>query len=166
MSILQTLKDEDILKKGDFLLRSGERSPYYCDIKKALGNPILLALLVDSLSGKVPEDTTCIAGSGYGGIALATGVALKLKKPLTLVRDAVKDHGTKVGVEGYVPQKEDKVCIIDDVLTTGGSIKDLIKKLEPTGVSLAGAIVVVARAEPVLPLRVASLVSASDLLNI
>ena len=85
----ELLKKKNVLKFGEFTLRSGEVSNYYCDIKEALGDPKLLKMIVGELVKLVPKGATCIAGSGYGGITLASLVAFKLGLPLTLVRDVV-----------------------------------------------------------------------------
>ena len=131
-SIINLLKKEEIIKYGNFKLRSGLNSNYYCDIKKALGKPKLLEIIVREISKLIPKETTCIAGSGYGGITLASLVSYKKKLPLILVRDKVKNHGTKKTIDGYIPNKKDFVCIVDDVFTTGSSISDTRQKLSPT----------------------------------
>ncbi len=127
--LIKLLKDKNILKSGNFILRSGKQSDYYCDIKEALGYPEVLNMLVTELIKLVPTNATCIAGCGYGGITLASLVAYKKKIPLVLVRDKIKNHGTKKIIDGYTPNKKDVVCIIDDVFTTGSSIKDTKEKL-------------------------------------
>lgn len=147
MKLLKLLIQKNILKYGDFRLRSGIKSDYYCDIKEAIGDPDILKELVKEIVKIVPRDCTCIAGSGYGGITLASLVAYKLNLPLTLVRDKVKDHGTKKIIDGYVPNKNDLVCIIDDVFTTGSSLSDTKKKLLSTKVKFAKSIVVLNRSK-------------------
>ena len=143
--LINLLKQNNILTYGDFTLRSGEQSSYYCDIKQALGNPKVLKLIIAELIKLVPMKTTCIAGSGYGGITLASLVAHKLGLPLSLVRDKVKDHGTKKLIDGYIPNKKDFVCIIDDVFTTGSSIADTREKLVITNTKFTKPLVVLNR---------------------
>ncbi len=145
-AVLQAaLLRKNILKFGEFTLRSGEVSKYYCDIKEALGDPKLLKMMVKELVLRVPKGATCIAGSGYGGITLATLVAYKLGLPLSLVRDVVKNHGTKKLVDGFVPTTRDRVCIVDDVFTTGSSIADTKLKLESTKCKFTKPLVVLDR---------------------
>ncbi len=143
--LIRLLKQHNILIYGDFILRSGETSHYYCDIKQGLGNPAILKCIVSELVKLIPVKTTCIAGSGYGGITLASLVAYKLGLPLSLVRDKIKDHGTKKLIDGYVPTKSDTTCIIDDVFTTGSSIADTREKLINTGTKFAKPVVVLNR---------------------
>jgi orotate phosphoribosyltransferase len=162
MYLIKLLKKEKIIKLGDFTLRSGIKSNYYCDIKEAFGNPITLKTIVNQLVKVVPGNVTCIAGSGYGGITLASLVSYKLKMPLVLVRDKVKDHGTKKVIDGYTPNNKDVVCIIDDVFTTGSSIKDTKDKLVITKVKFSKHVVVLNRSNSK---EVISLISDSDILN-
>ena len=146
-SILQLLSEKNIIKYGDFTLRSGISSQYYCDIKEAFGYPDVLNKITNELAALIPKNCTCIAGSGYGGITLATLVAYKKKLPLVLVRDRVKDHGTKKVIDGYTPNKKDVVCIVDDVYTTGGSISDTTEKLSVLKVRFAKPLVVLNRSK-------------------
>lgn len=73
--IVKLLSQDGVLKFGEFVLRSGEKSDYYCDIKQALGNPKILKIFVSGMVKLVPKKATCICGSGYGGITLASLVA-------------------------------------------------------------------------------------------
>ncbi len=145
MSLIHELKNKKIIKYGDYILRSGIKSKYYCDIKETFGNPKLLGLIVNQLVKVVPKNSTCIAGSGYGGITLASLTAYKLKVPLVLVRDNVKSHGTKKIIDGYMPTKNDVVCIVDDVFTTGSSILETKNKLKFTKVKFCRPVVVLKR---------------------
>ncbi len=144
-SLRDTLKEKNILKYGNFTLRSGINSHYYCDIKEAFGYPEVLSKITDSLLKLIPKNSTCIAGAGYGGITIATLVAYKKNLPLVLVRDKVKSHGTKKVIDGYVPNKKDIVCIVDDVYTTGNSIKDTKDKLSSLKVKFTKPVVVLNR---------------------
>ena len=118
--------DLGIVRHGDFTLRGGDYASYYCDIKKVYGYPELLNHLSKVLSARIPEHTTCLAAAGYGGIPLATALSLETNLPLSLVRDKIKDHGTQLIVDGYSPTEADSVCIIDDVFTTGSSVREVI----------------------------------------
>lgn len=145
MTLISLLKKKHILKFGTFTLRSGEVSHYYCDIKEAMGDPVILRMMMKELVRLVPVNVTCIAGSGYGGISLATLVAYQRRLPLVLVRDRVKDHGTKKSIDGYMPGRKDVVCIIDDVFTTGSSIRDTKEKLKANRVKYSKSVVVLNR---------------------
>lgn len=144
-SLITLLKNKSALKYGNFTLRSGIKTTYYCDIKEVLGDSQVLGIIVKKLLKEVPMDATCIAGSGVGGIALASLVAYKKKLPLTLVRDKTKSHGMKKVVDGYIPTAKDRVCIVDDVFTTGGSIRNTKDKLRKTRAKFTKPVVVLNR---------------------
>ena len=162
MNLIEELKNKNILKFGDFTLRSGVKSNYYCDVKEAIGDPKLLALIVKHLIKFVPKNATCIAGSGYGGITLSSLVAYKLGLPLVLVRDKIKNHGTKKSIDGYVPNKTDRICIIDDVFKTGGSIAETTSNLLATGAKILKPIVVLNRSKSK---KVTCLLTDKDIAN-
>ena len=144
-NLIKGLKNKNVLKFGEFTLRSGIKSNYYCDIKEALGDPDLLLKMASGLIRIVPRNTTCIAGAGYGGITLASLVSYRLKLPLTLVRNEAKNYGTKKIIDGYLPNNKDKICIVDDVFTTGSSIEDIKEKLATTKAKFARPVVVLNR---------------------
>lgn len=128
--LLEKLKEIDAIKEGNFTLKSGEKSNIYFDIKKAYGDPKIFKEIILQISKLVPKETTCIAGSGNGGIPLATAISLNLDKKLSIVRDINKDHGIKKEIDGHIPTKDDEVVIVDDVLNSGTSLRNTIGKLE------------------------------------
>lgn len=162
IKLLKLLKKKNIIKFGEFTLRSGIKSNYYCDVKEVLGDPITLKIIVNELVKIIPKKVNCIAGSGYGGITLASLVAYKLKLPLALVRDKVKNHGTKKFIDGYLPNSKDRVCIVDDVFTTGSSITDTKNKLAITKVKFSKSVVVLNRSAKK---DILSLVNNKDILK-
>lgn len=145
--LIKLLKENKILKTGEFVLRSGLKSNYYCDIKEAFGNPKILNILITELTKIIPIEATCIAGCGYGGITLASLIAYKKKLPLVLVRDKTKDYGTKKVIDGYIPNKQDIICIIDDVYTTGSSIKDIKDKILPLKAKFTQPVIILNRSK-------------------
>lgn len=159
--LIKLLTEKKVLVYGDFILTSGEKSTYYCDIKKALGVPGILKILVSELSLLIDNRVTCIACSGYGGIALGSLVAQKKNVPLVLVRDKAKDYGTNKVIEGHEPNKKDVVCIIDDVFTTGGSIEKVKENLTATSCRFVKPIVVLNRSRSK---KVTSLLQVRDIL--
>lgn len=146
-NLLEKLEKIGAIKKGDFLLKGGGQSSVYFDIKRAYGDPELFNELIEAVSLLVPKEVTCIAGSGNGGIPLATGVALKLHKKLSIVRDIPKGHGTKKVIDGYEPKEADRVVVVDDVLTSGTSLRQTIENLKDT--TILRCIVILKRGEAV-----------------
>jgi orotate phosphoribosyltransferase len=160
--IIKLLKERNILKYGNFKLRNGMHSTYYCDIKESLGNPEILSKILEKLIVLIPEKSTCVVGSGYGGITLSSLISYKKRLPLTLVRDKIKDHGTGKIIDGYVPNKKDYCCIVDDVFTTGSSINDTKEKLSILKCKFVKPVVVLNRSTKN---SVISILKDKDLLN-
>ncbi len=145
--LLAKIKKAEIVKKGRFKLRSGAISNLYLDVRKLFGDPDLLSAISGAIRKMLSDGTTCIAGSGYGGLPFASAVALVSKTKLSAVRNEKKNHGIKKLIEGYVPTKKDKIVIVDDLFTTGSSILNTAKELKKTGARIIGAIVVIKRSK-------------------
>lgn len=145
VNLLEKLKESGVIKEGDFVLKGGEKSNLYFDIKKAYGNPTLFKEILSEVSKLIPKEATCIAGSGNGGIPLATALSLETNKKLSIVRDVEKNHGTRQMIDGYIPQDSDKVVVVDDVLTSGTSLRNTIKNLGD--VTIIKCVVILKRGE-------------------
>ncbi|HXK41024.1 MAG: hypothetical protein A3G45_00305 [Candidatus Staskawiczbacteria bacterium RIFCSPLOWO2_12_FULL_37_15] len=161
--LTRKLLDFGIIHKGKVTLRSGKETDFYIDLKKAYGYPKLLATLVAEMNKLVPQKTTCVATIGQGGIPLAVLVSQKLNLKLALVRDKPRKHGTRKIIDGHVPSQKDKVVIVDDVFTTGSSIRDVVGHLRPTGCKIVSAAVVVKRGAGKVGLPLAHLLTLKDL---
>lgn len=106
---------------GQFLLRSGKISNEYFDKYRFEADPVLLDAIAEQMVNLIPEGTEVLAGLEMGGIPLATVLSLKTGLPVIFVRKEAKKYGTcKVAEGGEFAGK--KVCIIEDVVTTGGQI--------------------------------------------
>ncbi|PIO00451.1 hypothetical protein COT72_01980 [archaeon CG10_big_fil_rev_8_21_14_0_10_43_11] len=161
--LIALLKEQDIVRTSAVTLRNGKTATFYVDVKKAYGNPRLLNAIAKEMWKLIDKSVTCIAASGYGGIPLASALSAQYNVALTLVRDAVKDHGTKAVIDGYVPHSNDCIAIVDDVCTTGGSLRDTIQALEHTGAKVVGCCVVVKRGEAQLSAPLTHLLTPQDL---
>ena len=141
--------------RGDYVLSSGERSEFYVDVKKAYGDPETLGLLTDALGRTIDQRTTCIAAADYGGIAPAAIIAKEHKLYLALIRKKPKEHGTMKLIDAHVPTQKDFVYFVDDVFTSGESVRRMIDAVRLTGAQILGCSVVVKRGETDLgfPLR-------------
>ena len=153
-----------VIYKESVKLRSGKVSNFYCDIKKAYGNPDILSAIADEAGRKLPKKTTCIVASGYGGLPLASVIAAKFSKRLTLVRNKVKNHGKKEYIDGYVPDQKDNVVIVDDVITTGSSIVNTMNSLKTIGAKILNASVVVKRGDAILPITYSYIFTIEEIL--
>lgn len=150
--LLKQLRQSEIIYKERVVLRNGETSDFYCDIKKAFGQPEILNALADEIGKLLPPSTSCVAVSGYGGLPLGSVVASRFNLKFTSVRSTSKDHGKSGMIDGYMPNKKDVVVIIDDVLTSGSSIRETFSTLSENNIKTDSAIVVVKRGSPELPI--------------
>lgn len=135
--------------EGDFLLRSGKRSRYYLDKYRFETRPDLLKPLGDRIAATVAEhapDATRLAGPELGAVALATAASLVSGLPFIIVRKAAKEYGTAKRIEG--PYEEGEcICLIEDVVTSGGALLDSIDALRGAGLVVNTAVCVVDREE-------------------
>jgi orotate phosphoribosyltransferase len=106
---------------GSFKLRSGQVSSQYFDKYLFESDPELLSAIADHLARLIPSGTEVFAGLEMGGIPLATALSLETGLPAVFVRKKAKDYGTCKLAEGMAI-KNRQVCIIEDVVTTGGQI--------------------------------------------
>jgi orotate phosphoribosyltransferase len=106
---------------GFFKLRSGKFSREYFDKYLFESDPRLLKEIAKNMSKLIPTNTDMLAGLEMGGIPVATALSLLSGIPVIFVRKKAKEYGTGKLAEGIeVGNKE--VCIIEDVVTTGGQI--------------------------------------------
>ena len=164
VNLSDRLRAEEVVSYQPVTLRGGEESNFYIDIKKAYGNPELLAAIAGVVVGNLDPRTTCVAASGYGGVPLGTVVSQQSRLPLVLVRDEEKAHGRGGVVDGYVPGDGDRVSIVDDVFTSGSSLRRTEANLTETGAEILRCHVVVARGDTSkFKLPVSYLLSIEDL---
>jgi len=103
-----------------------------------------------------------VAAAGYGGVPLATSISLNHGLKLTLVRETEKNHGKGGMLDGYVPNKEDKIAVVDDVFTSGSSILKIVSALGPE-INVSGCYVVVKRGDADIGREVKHLVTVDQL---
>lgn len=146
--LIRELLKNDIFIKGEIVVRSGTILPFYCNLKKAFGYPKLASKITKKYSKKIVRSTTCIVVMGFGGLPLGALISRETGLPVCYVRDEVKSHGTKSVLEGYVPNKADKILLIDDVYTTGSSLRKTQNILNSLGLKVSSAIVFLAWNKP------------------
>jgi orotate phosphoribosyltransferase len=135
--------------EGDFVLRSGRRSRYYLDKYRFETRPDLLAPLGDRIAAAVAEhepEASLLAGPELGAVALAAAGSLASGLPFLIVRKAAKDYGTSNRVEGVYAEGE-IVCVVEDVVTSGGALVEAVDALRNAGLIVRTAICVVDREE-------------------
>jgi orotate phosphoribosyltransferase len=135
--------------EGDFVLRSGKRSAYYLDKYRFETRPDLLAPLGERIASAVAEfepEAVRLAGPELGAVALAAAGSLASGLPFLIVRKAAKDYGTSKRLEGVYAQG-DCVCLVEDVVTSGGALLEAVEALREAGLTVRTAICVVDREE-------------------
>lgn len=135
------------IKFGKFKLTSGKESSYYVDIKQASTNPKVLSEIAKEMSKLSSNDKfDIIAGMELGAVPLAVALALETKVPYVIIRKEKPSHGTGKQIIGK-NEPGQKVLIVEDVATTGGSVVKAINVLRSEGLIVDKIIVVVDREE-------------------
>jgi orotate phosphoribosyltransferase len=138
-------------RPGNFVLASGQRSSYYFDGKQASMDPHGAKLIAAAIMREIEDiEIDAIGGMDMGATPIAGAVALwsgQVGRPLPtfVVRKDAKQHGTRKRVEGPERHRNDRVAIVDDVVTTGNSILSAIDAVQELGCEIALAISVVDR---------------------
>ena len=137
---------EIALLEGDFTLRSGKKSKWYFDKYRFEGIPGIMRSVAHHMARLIPEGTDRLAGIELGGIPMCTALSLETDIPSMFVRKKAKEYGTSAQVEG-VHSPEDRILIIEDVVTTGGQAIEMIRQLREDKLNIIGVIAVLNRNE-------------------
>lgn len=129
---------------GEFLLRSGQISNEYFDKYLFEANPIVLKEIAKIMATLIPTESEVIAGLEMGGIPVVTAISFENGMPAAFVRKTAKEYGTCKLAEGADVNGK-KVCIIEDVVTTGGAIIDGTRELRKRGAIIDTVICVIQR---------------------
>ncbi len=165
---LADLKACGALRFGTFTLASGKTSSFYIDIKKAITRPELLRTIAAAMAPYAAKADK-IAGVELGAVPIAAAVSLASGKPYLMVRKATKEHGTKKEFEGDLA-KGDRVLFVEDVITTGGTLRGAIERMRAQHAVIDDVVAVVDREEDgkialaEITVRLHALVTAKDLL--
>ena len=166
---IAALKAAGALQFGTFTLASGRTSPYYVDIKKAVTRPDLLRTIAEGMA-PYARDVDRIAGVELGAVPIAAAIGLVSGKPYVMVRKSAKEHGTKHEFEGDL-NRGDRVLFVEDVVTTGGTLRAAIERMRGHGALIEDCVCAVDREEggrmllAEITVRLHALLSARDLLE-
>ena len=125
-----------------FTWASGIKSPVYCDNRLTLTAPEVRNLIENSIADVIREEYSeadVIMGTATAGIAHAAIAAHILGLPMGYVRSGAKDHGRGNQIEGQL-NKGDKVVIVEDLISTGGSVIDAATALRNAGAEVLGIV--------------------------
>lgn len=167
-AFIRTLTACGALRFGTFTLASGKTSTYYVDIKKAITRPEILRTIGDAMAAYA-GGADKIAGVELGAVPLAAAVSLASGKPYLMVRKEAKGHGTKKEYEGDL-EKGERVLFVEDVVTTGGTLRGAIERMRAAGAVIEDVVCVVDREEggkialAEINVRLRGLLTAKDLL--
>jgi len=138
-----------LLADVDISLSTGAQSSFYFDCKKATLSGESLPLIVDgvlTIINGLPEMPAAIGGLTIGADPIVAAVVAQAWPPIhgSIVRKEPKKHGTKNKIENQLPPGT-KIVVIDDVITSGGSIKTACKELIDVGYIVVGIIALIDR---------------------
>ncbi len=141
---------KDLLSIGAVFLRpnepftwaSGIRSPIYCDNRLILSEPEVRdrveQAIADTVKKRYPECES-LMGTSTAGIAHAALAANILRLPMGYVRSGAKDHGRANQIEGKL-SAGDRVVVIEDLISTGGSVIEVVEALRAAGADVLGVV--------------------------
>jgi orotate phosphoribosyltransferase len=151
LEICKILNKIGALQFGAFKLTSGKISPYYIDLRVVPSFPDAFQKVCDFYVGFIRNDIGVknferMAGIPVAGIPFASLVAYSLQKPFLYVRKGVRLHGRQRRIEGILAPG-DRVLLIDDLITTGLSLRKAAKALIAEGGVVTSAVVLLDREE-------------------
>jgi orotate phosphoribosyltransferase len=127
-----------------FTWSSGIKSPIYCDNRLTMSYPDVRREIAKGLQSLIEEhfpETEIIAGTATGGIAHAAWVSDCMNLPMCYVRSKAKEHGKGNQVEGKI-EKGSKVVVIEDLISTGGSVLASVSALQEAGCEVLGVVAI------------------------
>lgn len=147
---LKTLIAKDLLKikavffrpEEPFTWASGIKSPVYCDNRLTLTAPEVRTDVENGLASLIKEnypDAEVLMGTSTAGIAHAAITAHLLDMPMGYVRSGAKDHGRQNQIEGRL-EKGQKVVVVEDLISTGGSVIEVVNVLREAGAEVLGVV--------------------------
>ncbi len=147
---LKELIAKDLLKikavffrpEEPFTWASGIKSPVYCDNRLTLTAPEVRTDVENGLAELVKEyypEAEVLMGTSTAGIAHAAITAHLLDMPMGYVRSGAKDHGRQNQIEGRL-EKGQKVVVVEDLISTGGSVIEVVNVLREAGAEVLGVV--------------------------
>lgn len=125
-----------------FTWASGIKSPIYCDNRLTLTAPEVRTDVENALAALIREKypyTEVLMGTSTAGIAHAAITAHLLNLPMGYVRSGAKDHGRQNQIEGKL-EKGQKVVVVEDLISTGGSVIEVVNVLREAGADVLGIV--------------------------
>ena len=147
---MKKLIAKDLLKIGAVFFRpdepftwaSGIKSPVYCDNRLTLTAPEVRNDVENGLAALIREyypEAEVLMGTSTAGIAHAAITAHLMSLPMGYVRSGAKDHGRQNQIEGKL-EKGQKVVVVEDLISTGGSVLEVVNVLRDAGAEVLGVV--------------------------
>ena len=134
--ILQIFRETDALLDGHFLLTSGLHSPHYFQCAKVLQYPKYLHLFAGEIVKQFEQrEIELVISPAIGGIVVGTEVGRMLEARTIF---AERENGVMSLRRGFGIKKGERVLVVEDVVTTGGSVKEIIELVKKAEAALAG----------------------------
>ena len=142
---LLSIKAVFLRPEEPFTWASGIKSPIYCDNRLVLTAPEVRDLVESSIAETVKKyypECEALMGTSTAGIAHAAIAAHMLGMPMGYVRSSAKDHGRTNQIEGKL-EKGEKVVVVEDLISTGGSVLEVVNVLREAGAEVLGIVSIV-----------------------
>lgn len=139
---LLEIKAVSLSPNEPFTWASGIKSPIYCDNRLTLSFPQIRRKIAAGLAGIIKEQfpgTELVAGTATAGIPHAAWVSEELNLPMCYVRSKAKGHGKGNQIEGKA-EKGQKVVVVEDLISTGGSVITAVEALREAGCNVLGVV--------------------------
>jgi len=152
-AVLQLFKDSDALLQGHFKLTSGKHSEWYFEKIRLIEKPAALEKIVDLLAAKIEAeglDFEYVVSPAYGAIAIGFLAALKLGKKFAFTQRVEEKMSFRSGFSGI---DGSRAIIVEDILTTGGSIQEVVACLKERTCAIRGIYVLVDRTGGAVPIE-------------
>ncbi len=136
--ILNLFKESNALLKGHFKLTSGKHSEWYFEKIRLIERPVVLEKIIDLLVEEIKKDSPqfdYVVSPAYGGIAIGFLTALKLKKMFAFTQRVEEKMTIRSGFSGL---DGSRAIIVEDILTTGGSVQEVLECLKQKNVAVNG----------------------------
>jgi len=144
--VLETFKRTGALLEGHFVLSSGLHSPVYLQCAIALQNPAVAAqfgkAIADQFRGDGGQRIETVASPAIGGLIIGYEVARQLGVRFIWTE---REQGTMTLRRGFTVREGERILVVEDVITTGGSTRDTIKALSDRGAAVVAAASIIDR---------------------